>query len=65
MLFRSDLADKQNIGNALQEVGYAKMIEAIHKVQGEMGITGTTSLEPMYNLRSLDFGLSRGHHLWL
>lgn len=40
-----DLADKQNIGNALQEVGYAKMIEAIHKVQGEMGITGTTSLE--------------------
>ena len=40
-----DLSDKQNIGNALAEVGYAKQIEAIHKIQEEMGITGTTALE--------------------
>ena len=40
-----DLADKQNIGAALSEVGFAKMIEAIHVVQTEMGITGTTALE--------------------
>ncbi len=40
-----DLSDKQNIGTALQEVGYAKMIEAIHKVQSEMGLSGTTALE--------------------
>ena len=40
-----DLSDKQNLNAQLQEVGYAKIIEAIHKVQQEMGITGTTSLE--------------------
>ena len=40
-----DLDDKQNLNAQLQEVGYAKIIEAVHKVQQEMGITGTTSLE--------------------
>lgn len=40
-----DLSDKQNIGSALAEVGFAKMVEAIHVVQTEMGITGTTALE--------------------
>lgn len=40
-----DLDDKQNLSANLQEVGYSKIIEAIHKVQQEMGITGTTSLE--------------------
>ena len=40
-----DLGDKQNIGAALAEVGFAKMTEAIHVVQTEMGITGTTALE--------------------
>ena len=40
-----DLDDKQNLNANLQEVGYAKIIEAVHKVQQEMGITGTTSLE--------------------
>lgn len=40
-----DLGDKQNIGAALAEVGFAKMVEAIHVVQTEMGITGTTALE--------------------
>lgn len=40
-----DLADKQNIGAALQEVGFAKIIEAIHKTQEKMKITGTTMKE--------------------
>ncbi|MDE5564043.1 MAG: hypothetical protein K2I93_02715 [Oscillospiraceae bacterium] len=40
-----DLSDTKNIGNSLSEVGFAKMIEAIHAVQGEMGITGTTAKE--------------------
>ena len=40
-----DLSDKQNIGAALSEVGFAKMVEAIHVVQTEMGITGTTAME--------------------
>ena len=40
-----DLDDKQMLNANLQEVGYAKIIEAIHIVQQEMGITGTTSLE--------------------
>ena len=40
-----DLGDKQNIGAALAEVGFAKMTEAIHVIQTEMGITGTTALE--------------------
>lgn len=40
-----DLDDKQNLNVALQEVGYAKIVEAIHRVQEEMGITGTTSVE--------------------
>ena len=40
-----DLGDKQNIGAALAEVGFAKMTEAIHIVQTEMGITGTTAKE--------------------
>lgn len=40
-----DLDDKQMLNANLQEVGYAKIIEAVHKVQQEMGITGTTSLE--------------------
>ena len=40
-----DLDDKQNLNVALQEVGYARIIEAIHKVQTEIGITGTTADE--------------------
>lgn len=40
-----DLGDKQNIGAALAEVGFGKMVEAIHVVQTEMGITGTTAKE--------------------
>ena len=40
-----DLTDKQNIGAALAEVGLAKIYEAIHVVQTEMGITGTTAKE--------------------
>ena len=40
-----DLDDKQTLGASLQEVGFAKMIEAIHIVQEEMGIMGTTSVE--------------------
>lgn len=40
-----DLDDKANLGTALGEVGFAKMIEAIHIVQDEMGIMGTTSAE--------------------
>lgn len=40
-----DLDDKQNLNVALQEVGYARIIEAIHKVQTEIGITGTTAEE--------------------
>ena len=40
-----DLGDKQNIGAAIAEVGFAKIVEAIHVVQTEMGITGTTALE--------------------
>ena len=40
-----DLDDTKNLGANLQEVGFAKMIEAIHIVQEEMGIMGTTSVE--------------------
>ena len=40
-----DLDDKANLGTALGEVGFAKMVEAIHVVQEEMGIMGTTSAE--------------------
>ena len=40
-----DLSDTQNIGAALSEVGFAKMIEAIHVVQEDMDIAGTTSKE--------------------
>ena len=40
-----DLNDKTNLNARLQEVGYAKIIEAVHRVQQEMGITGTTALE--------------------
>ena len=40
-----DLGDKQNIGAALGEVGLAKMYEAIHIIQTELGITGTTADE--------------------
>jgi phage-related protein len=40
-----NLDDTKNLGAALSEVGFAKMIEAIHKVQDEMGITGTTAKE--------------------
>ncbi|MBR5596481.1 MAG: hypothetical protein IKW30_03645 [Lachnospiraceae bacterium] len=40
-----DLGDKQNIGAALGEVGLAKMYEAIHVIQTELGITGTTADE--------------------
>ena len=40
-----DLGDKQNIGAALGEVGLAKMYEAIHVIQTELGITGTTAEE--------------------
>lgn len=40
-----NLNDTKNIGAALQEVGFAKIAEAIHAVQTEMGITGTTAKE--------------------
>lgn len=40
-----DLGDKQNIGAALAEVGLAKMYEAVHVIQTELGITGTTADE--------------------
>lgn len=40
-----DLSDTQTIGAQLAEVGYAKIVEAIHAVQTEMGITGTTAKE--------------------
>lgn len=40
-----DLTDKQNIGAALAEVGLAKIYEAIHVVQENLDITGTTSEE--------------------
>ena len=40
-----DLSKKTEIGAQLQEVGYAKIIEAIHVVQTEMKITGTTAAE--------------------
>lgn len=40
-----DLSDTKTIGLELQEVGFAKITEAIHIIQTEMGITGTTALE--------------------
>ena len=40
-----DLDDTQNLGNALSEVGFAKITEAIHEVQKEMGILNTTKNE--------------------
>lgn len=40
-----NLADKQNIGAALQEVGFARITQAIHIMQERMGIAGTTQLE--------------------
>lgn len=40
-----NLADKQNIGAALQEVGFAKITEAIHIMQERLGIAGATAAE--------------------
>lgn len=40
-----DLDDTQNLGNALSEVGFAKITQAIHEVQKEMGILDTTKNE--------------------
>lgn len=40
-----DLNDTQNVGNRLQEVGFAKMIEAIHVTQQNLEITGTAGKE--------------------
>ena len=40
-----DLDDTKNLGNALSEVGFAKITQAIHEVQKEMGILGTTKNE--------------------
>lgn len=42
-----DLSDATKIGAQLSEVGFAKMVEAIHKVQESMNIAGTTSREAM------------------
>ena len=40
-----NLTDTKNIGNALREVGFDTIVAAIHEVQTEMGITGTTAAE--------------------
>lgn len=40
-----DLADKQNIGAKLQEVGFAKITQAIHIMQERLGIAGATAAE--------------------
>lgn len=40
-----DLDDTKELGNALSEVGFAKITQAIHEVQKEMGILGTTKNE--------------------
>ena len=45
-----DLSDKTNLGAKLQEVGFAKMIEAIHVVQENLGITGTAAEEAAHTL---------------
>lgn len=42
-----DLSDATKIGAQLSEVGFGKMVEAIHKVQENMNIYGTTSAEAM------------------
>ena len=40
-----DLDDTKNIGAALADVGFAKLIEAIGIIQDRIGITGTTAKE--------------------
>lgn len=40
-----DLSDTKGIGAALQEVGFSGILEAIHKIQEQMDITGTTAKE--------------------
>lgn len=40
-----NLTDTKNIGNALREVGFDTIVEAIHEVQTEMGISGITAEE--------------------
>lgn len=40
-----NLDDTSNLGNALSEVGFANIVKAIHSVQTEMGILGTTANE--------------------
>ena len=40
-----DLSDSKGIGAALQEVGFSGILEAIHKIQEQMDITGTTAKE--------------------
>lgn len=40
-----NLDDTQNLGAALQDVGFDTIIQAIHEIQVQMGITGTTAAE--------------------
>lgn len=40
-----DLSDSKGIGAALQEVGFSGILEAIHRIQEQMDITGTTAKE--------------------
>ena len=40
-----NIDDSKNLGAALQEVGFAKITEAIHVMQERMGIAGTTMKE--------------------
>ncbi|MDD6988775.1 hypothetical protein [Ruminococcus sp.] len=40
-----NLADSKNIGNAVSNAGYSKIVEAIHVIQTQMDIAGTTQKE--------------------
>ena len=46
-----DLDDTKELGNALSEVGFAKITEAIHEVQKEMGILDTTKNEAEHTIQ--------------
>lgn len=60
-----NLDDSRNLGAALQEVGFDKIIEAIHRVQENMGITGTTAAEAAETISGAVASMQSAWSNWL
>ena len=60
-----NLDDTQKLGEALQNVGFDTIIQAIHEIQVQMGITGTTAAEAAETISGSVSSMKAAWNNWL